>query len=87
MGTAITMLTIFNIQIYFKQRTLSRIKLKQRIFFIAGGCRKLHDEELHNLFSSQSIIRLIKSRRRWVRHVVRMVEERNWWETHKERDL
>jgi hypothetical protein len=31
-----------------------------------GGWRKLHNEELHNLYSSPSIIRMLKSRRmRW----------------------
>jgi hypothetical protein len=30
---------------------------------VAGGWRKLHNEELHNLYSSPSIIRMIKSRR------------------------
>jgi hypothetical protein len=43
-----------------------------------GGCRKLHNEELHNLYSSPSIIRMIKSRRmRWVGHVTCMEEKRN----------
>jgi hypothetical protein len=38
---------------------------------VKGDWRKLHNEELHNLYSSPSIIRMIKSRRmRWVRHVV-----------------
>jgi hypothetical protein len=42
------------------------------------GCRKLHNEELHNLYSSPSIIRIIKSRRmRWVGHVARIGEKRN----------
>jgi hypothetical protein len=42
-----------------------------------GGWRKLHNEELHNLYSSPSIIRIIKSRRmRWEGHVARMGEER-----------
>jgi hypothetical protein len=40
--------------------------------------RKLHNEELHNLYSSPSIIRIIKSRRlRWARYVARMEEKRN----------
>jgi hypothetical protein len=40
--------------------------------------RKLHNEELHNLYSSPSIIRMIKSRRmRWATHVARMREKRN----------
>jgi hypothetical protein len=40
---------------------------------VTGGWRKLHKEELHNLYFSPSIIRLIKSRRmRWARYVARM---------------
>jgi hypothetical protein len=42
---------------------------------VTGGWRKLHNEELHNLYSSSSIIRIIKSRRmRWAGHVARMGE-------------
>jgi hypothetical protein len=38
--------------------------------------RKLHNEELHILYSSPNIIRQMKSRRiRWAGHVARMVEE------------
>jgi hypothetical protein len=38
---------------------------------------KLHDEELHGLYSSPSIVRVIKARRmRWAGHVARMVEVR-----------
>jgi hypothetical protein len=45
---------------------------------VIGGWRKLHDEELHNLYSSPSIIRMMKSRRmRWAGHVARMGEKRN----------
>jgi hypothetical protein len=43
-----------------------------------GGWRKLHNEELHNLYSSPSIVRIIKSKSiRWVRHLARMEEKRN----------
>jgi hypothetical protein len=45
---------------------------------VTGEWRKLHNEELHDLYSSPSIIRIIKSKRmRWAGHVVRMGENRN----------
>jgi hypothetical protein len=47
---------------------------------VTGEWRKLHNEELHGLYSSPSIIRIIKLRRmRWVEHVARMVEKRNMY--------
>jgi hypothetical protein len=40
---------------------------------VIGGWRKLHNEELHDLYSSPSMIRIIKSRRMgWAGHVARM---------------
>jgi hypothetical protein len=45
---------------------------------VTGGWRKLHNEELHNLYSSAGVIRIIKTRRlRWAGHVARMGENRN----------
>jgi hypothetical protein len=45
---------------------------------VTGVWRKLHNEELRDLYSSPSIIRMIKSRRiRWSRCVARMGEKRN----------
>jgi hypothetical protein len=58
---------------------------------VTGDRRKLHNEELHNLYSSPNIIRMIRSRRiRWAGHVSRMgrigMHIEYWWESQKERD-
>jgi hypothetical protein len=43
-----------------------------------GSWRKLHNDELHKLYSSPNIVRVIKSRRmRWTGHVARMGKERD----------
>jgi hypothetical protein len=45
---------------------------------MTGGWRKLHNEELHNLYSSPNVIRMIKSRKmRWAGHVACMAKMRN----------
>jgi hypothetical protein len=61
----------------FENRVLRRIFGPKRDR-VTGGWRNLHNEELHNLYSSSSIIRIIKSRRmRWAGHVARMGKKRN----------
>jgi hypothetical protein len=45
---------------------------------VTGEWRKLHNEELHDLYSSPSVMRIIKPRRmRWPGHVAQMGEKRN----------
>ena len=58
---------------------------------VTGEWRRLHNEELNDLYSSPNIVRVTKSRRmRWVRHVARMGKERgcigSWWGIRRERD-
>jgi hypothetical protein len=60
----------------FENRVLRRIFGPKRDD-VTGEWRKLHNEELHNLYSSPDIIRQIKSSRmRWAGPVARMGEER-----------
>jgi hypothetical protein len=65
--------------------------LRRKTDEVTRSWRKLHNEELHNLYSSPSIIQMFKSRRmRCAGHVARMVGKRNAYsileESQKERD-
>jgi hypothetical protein len=55
----------------FEIRALRRIYEPKRDK-ATGECRKLHNEELHDLYSSSNIVRIIKSIMRWAGHVARM---------------
>jgi hypothetical protein len=61
----------------FENRVLRRI-FRPRRDEVTGEWRKLHNEELRDLYSSSSIIRMIKSRRMiWVGYVARKGEKIN----------
>jgi hypothetical protein len=63
----------------FENRVLRRICGPKRDE-VTGEWRKLHSEELHNLYSSPDIIRQVKSSRmRWAGHVAHMGEERKMY--------
>jgi hypothetical protein len=60
----------------FETRVLRRIFGPKRDE-VTGGWRKMHNEELHGLYSSPNIFRVIKARGvRWAGHVARMGEVR-----------
>jgi hypothetical protein len=61
----------------FKNRVLKKMFGPKRDE-VTGEWRKLHNEELHDLYSSPSTIRIIKARRkRWEGYVARIGEKRN----------
>jgi hypothetical protein len=74
----------------FQNRVLRRIFVP-KTGEVTGGWGTLHNEELHNLSSSPSTIKMIKSRRiRWTMHIARMGKRGMytgfWCESQKERD-
>jgi hypothetical protein len=73
----------------FENRVLRRIFGPKKNEML-GGWRRLHNEELHKLYSSPSIIRMIKSNRmKWARHVARMrigMHLGFWWKSQNEKN-
>jgi hypothetical protein len=61
----------------YENRVLRSIFLRKRNE-VTAGYRKLHNEELHDFYSSPSIIRMIKLRRvRWAGRIPQIWEKRN----------
>ena len=73
----------------FENMVLRRI-FSHRRDLVTGEWRRLHKEELSDLYSSPNIVRVIKSRRMtWAGHVARMGEERGYgscWGNRREGD-
>jgi hypothetical protein len=72
---------------------VSETRVLRRVFGrkrdeVTGEKRKLHNEELNDLYSSPNIVRVVKSERMsWTGHVARMGERTDfWWGNLKERD-
>ena len=58
-----------------KLRQIEKVKCSH--YEVTGEWRKLHNEELNDIYSLPNIVRVVKSRRmRWAGHVARMGEDR-----------
>jgi hypothetical protein len=74
----------------FENRVLRRIFGPKRDE-VTGGWRKLHNEELHNFYTSRSVIRMMKLKKmRWAEYIARMgrreMHIEYLWESQKESD-
>ena len=73
----------------FENRVLKRIFRPKRDE-VTGEWRKLHNEELNDLYCSPNIVRVIKTRTRWAGHIARMGREEAytefWWSNLREND-
>ena len=73
----------------FENLVLRRI-FGPRMDEVTGEWRRLHNEELNDLYSSPNIVRVKKSRKIWAGHVARMGEESgcigSWWGNGREED-
>jgi hypothetical protein len=72
----------YPVEIYVRAQCSQNIRTANKSFNVSephlGGWRKLHNEELHNLYCSPSVIRMTKSKRMsWAGNVARMGEKRN----------
>ena len=67
----------------FENRVLRRVFGPKRNE-VTGEWRKLHNEEVNDLYSLPNIVRVVKSRRmRWAGHVARMGEDRGVHRVHR----
>jgi hypothetical protein len=84
---SLTLKEEYRLRVY-ENRVLGRI-FGPRRNEVTGEWEKLHNEELHDLYASLSIIRIIKSRRmRWAGHLTRTGRRGTlidyWWESQRE---
>jgi hypothetical protein len=85
---------ILPLVLYWRQTwslTLRNINTEGKRCEMLGGWRKLHNEELHDLYSSPNIIRMTKSKRmRWARHVTHLEKREShigfWWESQRRKE-